>query len=134
MEPFQGRVLSAGVAMYEEALTYDPKCAEALYNLAVVHGESKQIRRAILMYEMCLLVKPDCAEAHNNLGVLYRGMGNVEKAYLCYMAALHINPKFHQALSNVAVLYTSQVPFQSPTVYISILGIQEGKLRLRSYT
>ena len=28
--------------MYEEALVYDARCAEALYNLAVVYGESKQ--------------------------------------------------------------------------------------------
>lgn len=107
-------VFHAGINLYEEALVYHPKCAEALYNLAVVYGEDQNISKAMFMYEMCLLVKPDCAEAHNNLGVFYRTMGNLERAYQCYMNALQINPKFHQALSNVAVIFTSQVSSHWP--------------------
>ena len=94
--------------MYEQALLHHPKHGEALYKLAVAHGEARQLRKAALMYEMTLVVSPDCAEAHNNLGVIHRELNNYPKAMQCYMAALQIRPDFPQALNNVAVIYTSQ--------------------------
>lgn len=100
---------AAGIEMYERALVLNPKHMEALYNLAVVLAESRQLRRAVLTYEMAVLLRPDCAEAHNNLGVIHRELGNMERAMQCYLAALQLQPTFPQALNNVAVVLTAQV-------------------------
>ena len=107
-----------GIELYERALTCNPRYTEAMYNLAVAHGESRQLQKAAFMYEMAVLVSPECAEAHNNLGIIYRELGNMEKALQCYLAALHIRPNFPQALNNVAVVYTAQV--QAPNVELAV--------------
>ena len=108
----------AGIEMYEQALLHHPRHGEALYNLAVAHGEARQLRRAALMYEMTLMVSPDCAEAHNNLGVIHRELNNYPKAMQCYMAALQIRPNFPQALNNVAVIYTSQASRAAQSAFV----------------
>ncbi len=70
--------MAGGIALYERALTYNAKHADALYNLGVACGETGQIARAIFLYELAIHFNPSCAEAWNNLGVLQRDMGNFE--------------------------------------------------------
>lgn len=70
--------MAGGIALYERALTYNAKHADALYNLGVACGETNQIARAIFLYELAIHFNPSCAETWNNLGVLQRDMGNFE--------------------------------------------------------
>lgn len=111
-----------GLALYEQALLHHPRHAEALYNMAVAYGESRQLRKAALMYEMTLVVSPGCAEAHNNLGVIHRELNNYTKAMQCYLAALQVKPDFPEALNNVAVIYTSQVRKpRAPKTFVALM-------------
>jgi tetratricopeptide (TPR) repeat protein len=70
--------MSGGIVLYERALMYNAKHADALYNLGVACGETGQVSRAIFLYELAIHFNPSCAEAWNNLGVLQRDMGNFE--------------------------------------------------------
>lgn len=44
-----GGRIAEGTALYERALTYNPRYYEALYNLGVVFGETGQVDKAIHM-------------------------------------------------------------------------------------
>ncbi len=74
--------MAGGIALYERALTFNAKHADALYNLGVACGETGQVARAIFLYELAVHFNPSCAEAWNNLGVLQRDMGNFERELL----------------------------------------------------
>lgn len=93
---------------YERALAYEPRNADALYNLGVLEGGSKRWERCIFYYESCVAANPRHAMAWNNLGVVYQNVENLERTIACYEAAIEACPDFFQSLNNLGVIYTAQ--------------------------
>lgn len=100
------KLLSAAVATYERALSYDPTNVEAYYNLGVACAEAEEYDRAIIAYESAGRLRPECAEIWNNAGVLYKERGNDARAMDYYQRAVACNPYFAQPLNNLGVLHT----------------------------
>lgn len=98
--------LSAAMATYERALTYDSLNVEAYYNLGVACAEAEEYDRAIIAYETAGRLRPHYAEVWNNAGVLYKERGNDERAMEYYHRAVACNPNFAQPLNNLGVLHT----------------------------
>lgn len=103
----QGDVHKA-IQLYEQSVSVNPVCVEALYNLGVAYSETGEVQKSMFAYHCALKLNPQCAHAHNNLGVLYRMQGQMELAKKSYEAALVAQPNFTQGLNNLAVMYTQQ--------------------------
>ncbi|QDZ25366.1 O-linked N-acetylglucosamine transferase [Chloropicon primus] len=96
------------IAIYEKALSLEPKHPLVLYNLGVAYSEAGEKHKAVAMYELCLCFSPKHAEAWNNLGVVLRDMGNVDRAVTCYKEAVEANPRFGQPLNNLGIVFASK--------------------------
>eukprot|EP00960_Hanusia_phi_P069929 767193-Hanusia_phi.AAC.1 len=89
-----------------QALLYNPKSADAMYNLGVAYIEKNEPEKAIICYELTTQMNPRCAEAYNNLGVIYKDFDNLPRALQCYESAIRVKPAFPEALNNMGVVFT----------------------------
>ena len=62
-----------------QALFYNAKSPDVMYNLGVAYAENCEPHKACSMYELTTYFNPRCAEAFNNLGVIYKDFDNLPK-------------------------------------------------------
>jgi hypothetical protein len=71
--------LSAAIADYARALTYDPQDAVSRFNLANAYRRQNRMEEAIREYEECIRRRPDLAGPYNNLAALLTSPSLKEK-------------------------------------------------------
>jgi len=83
----------------KKAIKYDPNCARAHFNLAMVLSEPKvlsvepeRINEAKAEYEKVIEIDPSDAGAHYNLGLLLFYMGDLKGANSMYEKAAGLDP------------------------------------------
>jgi tetratricopeptide (TPR) repeat protein len=85
---------------FEEALSIDPRCADAWCNLGRAHSQLGQNEEAARCLEKALALAPRLAVAYENLGAIRHRQDRVVEAIACYEKALTFSPRS-------ALLYTS---------------------------
>lgn len=93
------------IAVYEHAMTLDPKSTGSLVNLGTIYFNQRNFQTAESYYLKALEADPEYALAHFNLGNLYDELGRREKAIEHYTDALKSNPRYGDAHYNLALLY-----------------------------
>ncbi|MEM7050993.1 MAG: tetratricopeptide repeat protein [Acidobacteriota bacterium] len=106
----QGRDLEArdGVAAinaYREALSRDPRLAEAHLNLGRLLHEQRDLEAAERHYREATRLRPADATAAFNLGVALQDLGRPRAAIEAYQLALAADPAYADAYFNLAGLY-----------------------------
>ncbi len=82
--------------LYKEVIKRDPRNAQALNNLGVVHMSQKNYKWAIRRFNKALTVKSDYADAHYNLACLYSQTKEVARSFHHLKTAVKINPEVRQ--------------------------------------
>ncbi|MFA7269343.1 MAG: tetratricopeptide repeat protein [Sterolibacterium sp.] len=81
-------------ASFRKAAEYNPKHAEAYYNLARLLGLEKRWEEAIALYHKVIELNPNIAEAHNNIGNwLMEQKSDAEAALPYFEKAVALKPK-----------------------------------------
>lgn len=74
--------------LYEQVLERDPRHAEALHLLGLLHSERGSHERALELGRRSIVEKPDRAAFHRSLGETLRRAGRLDEAIASYDAAL----------------------------------------------
>src|SRR5271168_2661716 len=82
-----GRLTQARM-LYEQILDIQPRHAEAMHQLGVIAGRSKDFERAAEMLGRVVEIAPDRAGAANDLGVALKGLERWEAALASYDRAI----------------------------------------------
>jgi tetratricopeptide (TPR) repeat protein len=93
------------IAVYEHAISLDPKSTGALVNLGTVYFNLHKYEQAESCYLRAIEADARYALAHFNLGNLYDEQGKRQLALDRYLLALKANPQYADAHYNLALLY-----------------------------
>ena len=74
------RTMQSVKAMLTRAVSLDPKCADAYFQLGNLSAGQKQWRQAIDQYVKAIQANPELSDAHYRLGVAYERVGAEAKA------------------------------------------------------
>jgi superkiller protein 3 len=88
-------------AQYEKALQLDPRCASALFNLAVDSVRAGEYAKAEKYYRDALAIKPN-AETWNGLGYALSRLRRNDEAVEAYREAVKADPDFAPGVDNLA--------------------------------
>ena len=89
---------------YEEAITIEPKNADAWTNRGNAYAHKKQRDKSTHDYDEAIRLNPNLAEAYCNRALNYLDSGNTDKALADLTEAIRINPKFAEAYSRRAMV------------------------------
>jgi tetratricopeptide (TPR) repeat protein len=92
------------IAIYEHAISLDPRSTGALVNLGTIFFNARKYDKAEAYYLKAVEADPGYALAHFNLGNLYDEQGKRPLALEHYSLALKANPKYADAHYNMALL------------------------------
>lgn len=92
--------VDGAIALYEQALKFNPEDEDVHYNLGIAYAKQGNAPKAIEHYEHALRIVPDYAEAHNNLGNLLAQQRRFEEANEHFQAALNVMPDYASAHNN----------------------------------
>ncbi len=85
-------------ADFNEAITIDPKYADAFYNRGIAYAQTGQYDRALADFNEAIGLDPKNADFFANRGSAYLMKGENERAIADYDEAMRLNPKHPQAL------------------------------------
>lgn len=100
------------VASYRNALTDNPRVAEAHFNLGFALQTLGRRDDAITAYRNAATLKADLAQAHSNLGNIYLSLNRLEEAEECYRKALAASPDLTQAHCNLGLVLRGSIAVQ----------------------
>ncbi|MGF1579514.1 MAG: tetratricopeptide repeat protein, partial [Gemmataceae bacterium] len=79
--------------IYRQVLEIDPKQADALNLLGVIHSQTGRGPTGVDLFRKAIALKPNLAEAHFNLGNVLKALNNYPEAIDAYDKAIEFNPK-----------------------------------------
>lgn len=85
------------VALFERAVSVDPKHSGALFGLAMENDRRGNDETALDLYERSVARYPSHIGSLLNLGILYEDRAQYEKAYTCYQRVLETYPNHPRA-------------------------------------
>ena len=88
----------AAAGKYKAALSINPGCADAWFNLAIASYALGDAENTIRALEQLTSLKPDDAEAFYNLGCLYLYCGRIEEAKQCFRKVKTSSPEGYSFL------------------------------------
>lgn len=98
-EPIQAR------RAYEQALSQDPRNADAHVNLGRLLYDQNEVGQAVEHYRKALGLKRNHSIAAFNLGIALEDLGKTNDAIVAYRRAIESDPYFADAHYNLAQLY-----------------------------
>lgn len=104
-EAVEGARVEIAMALYREALTFDPGLVPALINLGNLHYAEGNLPEAHALYDRAVHLDPDAFEAWFNLGNVHHDLGRCAEAVTSYQRALAIAPEYADACFYLAVAY-----------------------------
>lgn len=100
----QGRYSEALIEL-RRVLNSDKSCAEAHYNLGLVHERMHDARKAVKHYEDAIRLDPKLFAALNQLGVIYGKLGRTVDAVKTFIQAIRVKSDYVAAYGNLAMQY-----------------------------
>ena len=74
------QAVQQATALFEKAVTIDPKCGEAYLQLGIISASARSFDAAIDFYKKAIQAKPQLADAHYRLAMAYDRTGQSSKA------------------------------------------------------
>ncbi len=97
---FQTGRAERAVELIGQAITLNPRSAEAYNNRGTALRNLGRSHEALLDYEQAITLRPDHPEAHYNRGAVLRNSGRLEEAVSAYNQAIALKPDFADAYFN----------------------------------
>lgn len=114
---YQAGRWDASIADYQQALTLDPKFADAAYNLGFAFKAKGEERQAQKAFAQALAIKPDLAPAEYMLAVLCRDMNEPDAAIEHAKRALQIRPAYAEAHLLIGILYRDAMRYDAARLH-----------------
>ena len=112
---------------YRRIARQRPECAEAWFNLGVIHTLESRLEEAAEAYRNAVHARPVYPEAWNNLALLEYARKDFAACEASYRRALLVAPDYQDALYNFAFLLQEQERLQeSLALYERLLGQNPG--------
>lgn len=89
-------------AMYQKALSLDPKNLDALLGLARLEDREGNLPAALQVYQQAVNLHPQDARALNDLALCHARCGELQKSYQLLDQAVRINPEKQLYRNNIA--------------------------------
>ena len=89
---------------YNQALSLDPKNAEALYRRGLAYQAKGDIDNALADYNQAIDLDPKQADAFSNRAFIKQGKNDLDGALADYTQALALNPKISRAYYNQGLI------------------------------
>ena len=105
---WQAHYWRESVALFEHALTVNPRSSVAYNTLGMVLAAHNRLPEATRYYTEAMRLPPPNPQAHNNLGNVLRRQGQMAQAMQQYQAALRLKPTFAQAHNNLGATLADQ--------------------------
>lgn len=96
--------LGQASAMYQDVLKKDPRRADALDRLAVIHARQDKFEQAIHLHRQALALQPTNADFHCNLGYCYYLQKRWAEAELALQKAIELAPHHQRAHNNLGLV------------------------------
>ncbi|AFY80277.1 tetratricopeptide repeat protein [Oscillatoria acuminata] len=96
---------SEAIALYQEALNFNPEAVEAHCQLGDLYWRQGQLTEAIAHCQETLKLDPQSAEAYKTLGNILQSQEKWTAAERAYQQAVQIMPEFAAAHANLGSLY-----------------------------
>jgi len=96
------------VALFEHALTVNPRSSVAYNTLGMVLAAQNRLPEATRYYTEAIRLPPRNPQAHNNLGNALSRQGKTSEAVQQYLEALRLKPTFAQAHNNLGATLANQ--------------------------
>jgi tetratricopeptide (TPR) repeat protein len=101
-------------ALYQEALTLNPRFLEASNNLAHLFEKQDLFKEAICIYLEALPYHPEAALLYRNLGVLYQKQGQMDRAIEAFESYLALSPVKEPSIVEVVTHFHRNTGTASP--------------------
>jgi protein O-mannosyl-transferase len=95
-------------ALWNHALTCNPRNASAHLYLGMVFAVRRQSDESIAQYRLALSINPKLEQAEYNLGAALGARGQVDEAHDCYVKALEIRPGDKMAHNNLGLILAAR--------------------------
>ncbi len=92
---------ATGATCCRPAVHLDPRCPQALFNLALVSKSMGKAEAALTGFRQVLAQHPDNSQAHFHIADLYRTAGDMKAAVHHYREAVRLNPNLPPARNNL---------------------------------
>ncbi|MBI2137554.1 tetratricopeptide repeat protein [Candidatus Woesearchaeota archaeon] len=96
--------LEEAVKDYTQAISINPRLAEAYSNRGGVKQAQGRLEEAVKDYTQAISINPRLAEAYSNRGTAKQAQGRLEEAIEDYTQAISINPRLAEAYSNRGIV------------------------------
>jgi protein O-GlcNAc transferase len=97
-----------GVEYIQRALTLNPGCVEAHFDLGNALMDQGKLDTAAACYRRAIGLKPDYVEAHVNLGLALHAQGTPDEAVACHRRALELKPDYALAHNSLGLALQAQ--------------------------
>ena len=105
--------IESTIESFENAISLNPKYAEAHYNLGVALQRANQLDNAVECYKKALNAKPAYPAAHNNFGLISLEQGNLNSAIKSFEWAVAYDPYYAEAHNNLGAAFQELHQFDS---------------------
>ncbi|NWF57251.1 MAG: tetratricopeptide repeat protein [Syntrophaceae bacterium] len=96
------------ISYYQAGLRWNPKDAQLLNGLALVHKSKKDLEKAEFLLVQAKGIDPELGDTYNNLGMIYMDRDDLEKAEKYLRSALEKDTRNAPARANLGVIYFRQ--------------------------
>ena len=96
--------LGQASAMYQDVLKKDPRRADALDRLAVIHARQEQFEQAVALHKKALAIQPVNADFRCNLGYCYYLQNRWAEAEIQLQKAIELAPNHQRAHNNLGLV------------------------------
>jgi Flp pilus assembly protein TadD len=107
----QSGQLDQAESIYRQILTRDPKHADALHLLGVIHAQRGRHAEAEPLIRQAISIAPNNPEYFRNLGLSMTQSGRVDDALFCYANVIKLQPKDHVSLNQLSILLTTRAQY-----------------------
>ena len=100
------------INLFSQAISINPKYADAFYNRGNVYRETGQFKNAVLDYTQFIELNPDSYLGFYKRGCAFKDSKKFFEAIKDFNSAISINPKFLDAINERGVVYRSLMEFE----------------------
>jgi len=88
----QKKDLDAALALYGQAVSFNPLLADAYNNMAVILRKKKHFAAALTCYRRSISIREDHAGTHSNMGNVLNDLDLVQESVLAHSKAIELDP------------------------------------------
>ncbi|MBZ5646428.1 MAG: rhomboid family intramembrane serine protease [Acidobacteriia bacterium] len=108
VQAMQAKQYDKAVAAFKDAISHDPKFAQAYLDLGYVYLVQEKYADAVPVLQTATQLAPDVAGGFTNLGYAYVRLDRPKEAEAPLLRAIQIDPKDADAWENLAMAYAAE--------------------------